>query len=216
MFSLPLIRRLETVVGSKREVFMTKSLKIVPLFTLVLLVMGAASAQVVTANVTATELFDFPTVGRLLNPGIVICPGGYPGGFQPIENLFFPCPLGSRAAIRGVTVEARMTGSGANAQLVTGWNVIEENANYDPNLSRGRLWGKFTLTLDAGGVWEGVYTGVKTENGQPKETIRAVGHGSGALVDGMQLEATIVNTFPAPFTIAGALQGMILQVPRAE
>ncbi len=79
---------------------------------------------------------------------------------------------------------------------MTGWNLVEENANYDRSLA-GRLWGKSTLTLDAGGVWESVFTGVRIfENGQPKEIIHAVGHGRGGLVDGMQLRLTMVQTFP--------------------
>ncbi len=193
---------------------MNRVLRIVSVFVLVLLMMGAANAQVVRIGITATYLFDPSATppSILVSPGSVICPGG----FEPTGNIIFPCPPGSRTTLRGLTVMARVTGNGENGQLMTGWNLIEENANYDANLT-GRLWGKFTLTLDAGGVWEGVFTGVRTfENGQPKETFRIVGHGSGGLVDGMQLKMTMVNTFPTPFTIAGAIQGTILQVPRAE
>ncbi len=193
---------------------MNRVLRIVSVFALVLLMMGAANAQVTRIGITASYLFGPNTIppSSLISSGSVICPGG----FEPTGNFFFPCPPGSRTTLRGLTVKARVTGNGENGQFVTGWNLIEENANYAPNLT-GRLWGKFTLTLDAGGIWEGVFTGVRTfENGQPKETLRILGHGSGGLVDGMQLKITMVNTFPAPFTVTGAIQGTILQVLGAE
>ncbi len=195
---------------------MNRVLAMFSVFVLVLLASGAANAQAVRSEFAAAYLLDLaatPPVGLIVNPGVVTCPGGN----EPTGNPFFPCPPGSRTGIRGLTVMARVTGTGENGQFVTGWNLIEENANYDANLT-GRLWGKFTLTLDDGrGTWEGVFTALRTlENGQPKEVFRVVGHGSGALIDGMQLKATMVNTFPRSFAVAGELQGLILQVPGAE
>ncbi len=155
------------------------------------LLVAVAAAKIET---TYTDLFNplgFPNplvpnqIGQFLAPGEIICPGHALTG-DPAQ----PCPEGSRLAARGVQALNRIN---SEDPAMAGWMTVELNANLGPDYA-GPVWGKLSIQLDAGGVWEGTWEGIR--EGVPGEPpiwiveIRLELHGLGGEVDGMQAKCT--------------------------
>jgi hypothetical protein len=96
---------------------------------------------------------------------------------------------------------------------MTGMGYWSANANWDPAYS-GPVWGTWSLYVEGeGGVWDGTWTGSRRLSMNQEECLgfqscwigelKLVGHGSGGIVDGLQVKATeIVRTLsplPAPY-----------------
>jgi hypothetical protein len=172
-----------------------------------------AAAQAVTTGLTATEIFDplnlmgNGSVGAFTNPGTLSCPGA-----QPTGNPMQPCPPGSRMNVRGSSWVSRVTSSNV---LLTGWFYSDGNANYDSNAT-GQLWGTFRIELDAGGAWEGNWTGDRSKVGEVwLMRVRGVGRGSGGMVDGVHLRFTEIAPMPNFLAIVwlGSIDAEILAPP---
>ena len=172
-----------------------------------------AAAQAVNTQFIATDVFDpwgildNDPVGAFINPGTLTCPGG-----QPTGNPMQPCPPDSRIRVRGSSWMSRVTSSGV---LLTGWFYNDGNANYDSNAT-GQVWGTFRIELDAGGVWEGSWTGKRSKVGDVwMMRVRGVGRGSGGSVDGMHLQFTEVALMPDFLAIVwlGSIDAEVLELP---
>jgi hypothetical protein len=181
---------------------------------LALLVPALAAAQAVSIQLTATDVFDpmnvfgSGPVGAFTSPGTVTCPGAQPTG-NPVQ----PCPPGSRMNVRDASWMSRVT---SFSELLTGWFYYDGNADDDANAT-GPQWGTFRIELDAGGVWEGSWTGDRNKVGDLWVVrVRGVGRGSGGSVDGMHLRFT--NIAPMPNFLAvvwlGSMDAQILAPPR--
>jgi hypothetical protein len=186
---------------------------------LVLLTPAFVTAQAVTTEITGTEIFDpmglfgNGSIGNFLSPGQVSCPGAQPTG-DPAQ----PCPTGSRIKIRGATAFSVLIAE-ENDPWLTGLFSIAANSDLDANAT-GHAWGTFRLELDAGGVWEGSWTGKRAQVGNLVWTthIRGVGHGRGGIVEGKQLRFDEVVTSPAPVSIAylGNVTAEVISPPSSE
>ncbi len=181
--------------------------------TLVWLLPAVVAAQAVTVQLTATEVFDpfdlfgSGSVGTFINSGTLNCPGARPTG-----NPMQPCPPGSRMNVRGASWESRVVSS---SPLLTGWFYNDGNAGYDANAT-GQVWGTFRIELDAGGVWEGSWTGNRSRVGDVwVMRVRGVGRGSGGSVHGMHLQFTEVAPMPNFLAIVwlGSIDAEILAPP---
>ncbi len=174
-----------------------------------------ATAQAVTIQSTATEVFNplglpgIEQVGTIINPGTLICPGSQPTG-DPLQ----PCPPGRPIHLRGVSGFSRVT---SGSPLLAGWIYWEINANWNADAA-GPVWGSFRLDLDAGGVWEGSYTNDRSKVQNVNMWIgraRFVGRGTSGPVEGMQLRFTeIAATFsPLPVAWAAPIDAEVLAPP---
>ncbi len=179
---------------------------------LALLLPTLATAQAVTTQLTATDVFDpfgflgNGPVGAILNYGTLTCPGTQPTG-NPMQS----CPPGNRIKLHGIAWKSRVI---SQDPLLTGWFFAEGNFELDDNAA-GRMAGTFRIELDSGGVWEGSWTGEKSKVENAVAWIlrvRIVGHGTSGNVDGMQLRYTEVATIFTPFGFVwvGAIDGQIL------
>ncbi len=166
-------------------------------FVLVVVVVGAGLVVGLTAEkgqTTYTDLFNpfgLPNplvpnqIGQLLNPGKIICSGHSFTG-DPAQ----PCQEGSRLAARGIWALDRID---SEDPAISGWMTVELNANLGPDYA-GPAWGKASIQLDAGGVWEGTWEGIRER--VPVEPpiwtvdLRLQLHGIGGEVDGMQAKCT--------------------------
>ncbi len=185
--------------------------------SLALLVPVSVAAQAVTTPVTGTEVFDpfnllqNPNggVGTMLNPGVLSCPGTLPTG-----NPMQPCPDGSRIRGRGTTLKSRVA---SDDPLLAGWFTITGNANFDSNAT-GMAWGRFRLELDAcGGVFEGSWTGQRSQMDGVGwlSRIAGVGRGTGGCVEGQHLKfsETMVSFAPVSVMYIGQLNAEVLSPP---
>ncbi len=182
--------------------------------SLALLVPVSVAAQSVTTPLAGTEVFDplnllqNPNggVGTMLDPGELTCPGTL-----PTANPMQPCPVGSRISARGTTLKSRVASQDA---LLAGWFTITGNANFDSNAT-GVAWGKFRLELDAcGGVFEGSWTGQRSqmEGVGWVSRISGVGLGTGGCVDGHHLKfsETMVSFAPVSVMYVGQINAELL------
>ncbi len=196
-----------------------KARTIVLALVLMLLTPAFAAAQAATTSITGTELFDplnllgNGSVGTIVNPGQVTCPGTQPTG-DPTQ----PCPVGSRIHIRGAALTSIVIGED-NDPWLTGMLSITGNSNLDADAT-GHAWGMFRIDLDAGGVWEGSWTGKRSRGESLVWTthIRGVGRGTSGDVQGKQLGFDEVITSPAPVSVAyiGAIAAEVLSPPSSE
>jgi hypothetical protein len=183
---------------------------------LVLLALLVASLAVlapaqagVKAGFTAIERFDpfgliGAPVGALLAPPTVACPG-----FEPTGDPVQPCPPGSRVHLRGFRALSRFDSA---EPLVAGWLTVEADANFTAQAT-GPQWGTWSLVLDAGGVWEGTFNGIRSFVGDRWESrIHIVGHGTAGAVEGMQFKAVdvLVTSTPSPLAYIGTVSGRLL------
>ncbi|MGE5359564.1 MAG: hypothetical protein ACM3NQ_11145 [Bacteroidales bacterium] len=181
---------------------------------LVLLLPVFATAQAVSVQLTATEVFDplglLPNgvaVGAFTNPGTVACPG-----HEPTGNPTQPCPPGSRMTFRDVGWQSRVMSS---SPLLTGWFYNVGNNNFDANAT-GQVWGTFRIELDAGGVWHGSWTADRSKVGDMWVIrVLGVGRGIGGAIDGMQLRFTEVAPMPTfmPIVWLGSMDAEVLSPP---
>jgi hypothetical protein len=144
-------------------------------------------------NIQINAVFDplgwflgMGSIGKWLEPGIIICPGNQP------TNFFPGCPAGSRTILRGIVVEAPFDSS--DPRLV-GKEIFDINANLNAK-GEGSYWGKWRIELEDGGVWKGSYTGKFTYNGDFTWTGIEQGelHGTGGSIDGMLFTIEGQNT----------------------
>ncbi len=165
--------------------------------TLVVAVLGAGLLVAVTVaklETTYTDLFNplgitnplVPNqVGQLLNAGTIMCPGHALTG-DPAQ----PCPEDSRMTARGLWALSRVDSEDA---AMSGWMTVELDANLASDYA-GPAWGKLSIQLDAGGMWEGTWQGIRERvPGEPPMWIvdlRIELHGTGGEVDGMQAKCT--------------------------
>lgn len=175
-----------------------------------------AVAQTIKTNAVAYEIFDpmnmFQSsdgpIGTVLSFGTIACPGTQPTG-SPLQ----PCPAGSRTNLRGGTMRSRLV---SPDQWLNGWFVVEGNADLNANAT-GHAWGKFSLELQDGGVWEGSWTGDRTqlETLGWATSIRGVGRGSSGSVMGkhLQFRETIFSFAPVTIAYTGDLTAEIIEPP---
>lgn len=179
----------------------------------VLLLPIFATAQAVTIQLTATEVFDpmnlfgSGSVGASTNPGTLTCPGT-----QPTGNPMQPCPPDSLIHLRGVSGKSRMI---SQNPMLNGWFYSALNANFDAD-GTGRAWGTFWIELDTGGVWEGSWT--SDRNKLEDLDVWAgrglfVGHGTSGSVEGMKLKfVETCTTFTLlPFAWTGSIDAEVLK-----
>lgn len=184
---------------------------------LALLAAGPVGAQAVTTPLAGTEVFDplnlaqnpAGGVGAILNMGELTCPGALPTG-----NPMQPCPPGSRIKARGTTLTSRVASPDA---LLAGWFTITGNSNLDADAT-GVAWGTFRLELDAdGGVFEGSWTGKRTQNENAGwvSLVSGVGLGVGGSVEGWHLRfsETIVSFAPVSVMYVGQINAEVLAPP---
>ncbi len=171
------------------------------------LVSGQAAEKTM---VTGTEMFDpfnlfqNGTIGQIMSPGTIDCPGNLATG-DPMQ----PCPAGSRIQTRGLIVQDRWESSDPRA---TGNNTVEHNAAFDAD-GTGQAWGTFSLAVDTGGVWQGTWNATRSfVEDHWVSSLRAVGHGRGGSVEGLvlKLDAQIVTYTPMPIAYIGTFSGTIL------
>lgn len=108
--------------------------------------------------------------------------------------------------VRGGVIQTRVTSS-----LFSGNMIVTLNANWKSNFS-GPIWGTFVLTLDSGGVWEGTWTGKRTQvTGGWSGTLGGEAFGTGPGIDGMHMKFTeaVASTTPIPFPYTGSISGYI-------
>lgn len=151
----------------------------------------------VKVEFSATD--DWSPVGEL---GQITCPGAEFTG-NPLQ----PCPPGTNIHVRDATGGSQVI---ADDPRFTGILAYTLNYNFDADFT-GTAWGSWSLEVAAcEGVWEGVWNSKRILlPDQPGPagmgiwigTMRLVGHGSGACVDGLQMKGTeIATTFtPLPF-----------------
>jgi hypothetical protein len=190
-----------------------------PLFViafLALVVPVSVAAQAVTTTAAGTEVFDplnllqNPNggVGAILNMGELTCPATLPTG-NPLQ----PCPAGSRINMRGSTLRSRVA---SEDPLLAGWFTVTGNADLDTNAT-GVAWGKFRLELDAGGVFEGSWTGKRSqmEGVGWVSRISGVGIGTAGCVEGrhLQFTETIVSFAPVSVMYIGEISAEVLSPP---
>ncbi len=183
---------------------------------LALLPAAPVAAQAVTTAASGTEIFDplnlaqnpYGGVGAILDMGELTCPGTLPTG-----NPMQPCPPGSRIKARGTTLKSRVASPNA---LLAGWFTITGNSNLDGDAT-GVAWGTFRLELDAGGVFEGSWTGDRTqvENVGWVSRVSGVGLGTGGSVGGWHLRfsETIVSFAPVSVMYVGQIDAEVLAPP---
>ena len=179
----------------------------------ILLSLGALTATGAFAaekyDFEATETFDplglfGPPVGEFLSFGTVKCPGHEPTG-DPEQ----PCPIGSRTHTRDVVVISRADSPDAR---MAGWMTIELNGNFDANAA-GPVWGRFSVAVDSGGIWEGTWQGRRVaEEGYWTAELHVSAKGYGGIVDGMiqMSESHIFAPTAVPVAWLGAIQGRIV------
>lgn len=160
--------------------------------------------------VTGTDMFDpfglfgHGAIGQILSPGTISCPGHVPTG-DPMQ----PCPAGSRIQARGISFLERFEASDPRG---TGNATLEINSAWDPDYT-GQVWGKFSLAVDTGGVWEGTWNGTRSfVEDHWVATLKGVGHGNGGSIEGLVLkfDFQIVSYTPLPIAYIGTFSGYIL------
>jgi hypothetical protein len=155
----------------------------------------------------AFDLWDFGDPAQLieyLKDG-VSCPGS-----EFTFDLEQPCPPGTNLKMRNLMAPGRLISSDPRMTGTAYWNF---NGNLNPEYT-GPVWGTWILYVEGDeGVWEGTWSGKRILSVDPSMCygfpfcwigeLELVGHGSGGLVDGLQVKATdIVRTFsalPAPY-----------------
>ena len=88
-----------------------------------------------------------------------------------------------------------------------GATVVDElNGNWLANqMFDGKMWGKFWIYQQDGGIWEGSWTG-KVVGGQ--QFVTGVAKGIGGTIDGMKLKMTAIQqpaSSPSVFDISGEI-----------
>ncbi len=185
-----------------RNTLIKKSALVVVVVACAGLLVGLTAAKIET---TYTDLFNplgLPNalvpnqVGQFLDPGRIMCPGQTPTG-DPAQ----PCPEGSRMVARNVRALNRIE---SDDPAMAGWMTLELNANADSNFA-GPAWGKLSIQLDAGGVWEGTWNGIRERAaGEPPlwtVDIHLILHGLGGEIDGMQAKCTEMITAVTPMPL---------------
>ena len=72
----------------------------------------------------------------------------------------------------------------------TGVATVQVNSDWDAG-GEGPVWGTFVLALDAGGAWEGSFSGIRSQvTGGWLTENKIVGCGVAGDVDGMQIRGT--------------------------
>ena len=143
--------------------------------------LGSAGAQAVFTHVTGQEFFNG------FAEGVVNCRGSV----QPSGQFFLPCGEGIPGSIRGRRVSAIEVSSDPR---VNGTEVIVVNSNFDAN-GEGPMWGTFELTLAAGGVVEGTYSGTANVLNSTMQ-LEVIGHGRDGVADGLQYKVDDVHDVP--------------------
>lgn len=153
-----------------------------------LLLAGWAVAQGTLRFTTATGTETF-VAG--ITPGEVKCQGAQP---NPVPLVYFrPCPAGVKGTVRGQVVQFR---EDSTDPRTTGLNTVTANANLHAD-GIMEAWGTSSFQVDGGGVWEGTWNGVLNVN-TSSASLSGVGHGSGGVVDGLQLLSDNVYTPGSP------------------
>ncbi len=174
---------------------MCKHKVFLPVAAALLLVASLAEAQATLRFTTATGTETF-VAG--ITPGEVKCQGAQP---NPVP-YFMPCPVGVKGTVRGQVVQFR---EDSTDPRTTGLNTVTANANQHAD-GIMEAWGSSSFQVDGGGVWEGTWHGVLNLN-TFSASINGVEHGSGGIVDGLQL---LVDGVYTPGSPAGAVTYRIL------
>ncbi len=162
-----------------------------------LLVAALAGAQATLKFTTATGTETF-VAG--ITPGEVKCQGAQP---NPVPIVyFFPCPAGVKGMVRGQVVQFRADSTDSRTN---GLNTVTANANLHAD-GIMEAWGTFSFQVEGGGGWEGTWNGVLNHY-MSSASLSGVGHGSGGIVEGLQLLFDDVYTADSP---AGAVTYRIL------
>jgi hypothetical protein len=111
-------------------------------------------------------------------------------------NLHYPLPpyvldpgvqkiVGKKWIIKNVVVPETLI---TTSLLITGKMIHSLSGILEKNTGEGPMWGTYTLTNDAGGVWEGTYEGWRSKTGEAQWTLplKVFGHGKSGNVQGMK------------------------------
>ncbi len=151
---------------------------------------GPTAAKIQTTYIDLFNPLGLPNplvpnqVGQVLDPGKIICPGHALTG-----NPAQPCPEDTRLVARGVRALNRID---SEDPAMAGWMTVDLNANLGPDYA-GPVWGKLSIQLDVGGVWEGTWEGIRERVADQSiwtADIRLTLHGQGGNIDGMQAKCT--------------------------
>ena len=117
-----------------------------------------------------------------LDPGTIKCIGG---SFDPTTGW---CTPGTRKTLTRNTVSLWSSSgvAGSAASMFQGPQTSVTNCNLDENL-QGECWGTFERNIEAGGKWEGTWSG-KFDFINNIFAESAVGHGQGGDVDGLNMK----------------------------
>ena len=148
------------------------------------LVMSPANARAIKTNFNASE-----TPVAVITPGVETFPDGRYNLRGEVDIFAF------------VADDPRL--NNAEDRVTINWNF---KWMPEPVYVAGQMWGKFVIT-NAGGYWEGTWTGVREENGF--SYFHYVGTGGGGY-EGMQLRMWGERLDPDP-TVPEIYQGYIIE-----
>ena len=160
-----------------------------------------AKSQAIFTEYSGT-LTRVPGAAGLVNPGILECLNGEPTGVPWYVGIAC-APADSRVRIRGVVMKYYQQTSDPRT---TGWLYLTINANLDQWPGTGPIWGTARLEVDQGGIWEAIWTGERVL--ATSETARAVGHGSGGIVEGLKYEqqsSLVLGSTPPTYNVTGTI-----------
>jgi hypothetical protein len=119
----------------------------------------------------------------MLDPGMLACIGGQPSG-RPLQ-----CSQGTSRILFSYVVSQQgyQDVVGTAAAMFRGQNTIVMHCNLDANYY-GHCWGHFVWDApDAGGKWEGVWSGMWDYSAN-RVSYQMTGYGTGGQLEGLRFE----------------------------